>query len=132
MIKAYGIDDGSPGSACGCSGPWQVPNGGTVLTAATSFPIYGDDAGETYCGSGCGQCFELENTGNVPCPDSGYQGCGDTSQHKGEKVIVLITNSCPIKGNEAWCTSPNPHGYAYHFDIAVPYGVEQGANDWGK
>ena len=47
---------------------------------------------------------------------------------------MMITNACPQKGNEEWCTSPNRHGYKWHFDIAVPGNVPGlvGQNGWGE
>lgn len=69
--------DGTLG-ACGC---------GTLLnsytyTAAGSPAIFGSG---TWCGSGCGSCYQLTSTGTAP---SG-QGTGGGA---GTSIIVMITN----------------------------------------
>ena len=94
---------------------------GGVLTAAASYPIFG----ESYCGKGCGQCYELTNMGYGPTPNAGA-----SPNYKGDKVIVMVTNSCPEQGNEEWCSSPNQYKYKQHFDMG---GDGSGSpNGWGN
>eukprot|EP00026_Physarum_polycephalum_P020015 Phypoly_transcript_22333.p1 GENE.Phypoly_transcript_22333~~Phypoly_transcript_22333.p1 ORF type:complete len:184 (+),score=11.01 Phypoly_transcript_22333:28-579(+) len=100
--------DGQMG-ACGCgtsgSNPfsWQWNN----YTEAGSLPIFGSG---TWCGSGCGKCYQLTPTGYSP---TGGTGCGNCNP-----ITVMITNLCPQQGNEQWCTYPvNQYGYGAHFDL---------------
>ena len=102
--------------ACGCgtssSAPfsWQTGISSGVYTAAGSAAVFGSG---TWCGSGCGQCFQLTSTGTAP---SG-EGTGGAA---GESIIVMVTNLCPYDGNENWCPnagSANAYGYDYHFDV---------------
>ena len=117
--------------ACGCQGSWQAPGYGTLMTAAGSGQIFGTSS---YCGTGCGRCFQLTNTGNpLKC---GGQGVGGK---KGDKIMVMITNLCPQQGNEQWCTvpenlckGPDGKGYGAHFDMAVPDAFTGGPNNWGE
>jgi hypothetical protein len=83
-----------------------------VYTAAASQAIF-DAGGSSWCGSGCGQCFELTSTGSAP-PGAGAGG------QSGETITVMITNLCPNQGNAQWCPNPgqeNEYGFEYHFDI---------------
>ena len=108
--------DGQEG-ACGCgtssSSPFQWQTGGSgFYTAAASQAIF-DSAGSTWCGSGCGLCFQLTSTGSAP---SG-QGTGGAS---GQSITVMVTNLCPNAGNAQWCPNPgstNNYGFEYHFDL---------------
>ena len=97
------------------------------MTAAGSAQLFGS---QTYCGTGCGRCFQLTNTGNpLKCAGQGVGG------NKGEKVMVMMTNLCPQQGNEQWCTVPKNlcgDGYGAHFDFAVPGAFINGPNGWGE
>ncbi|KAE8551049.1 Endoglucanase-5 [Talaromyces marneffei ATCC 18224] len=109
--------DGQEG-ACGCgtsSGldSWQLGISSGVYTAAGSQAFF-DTAGATWCGAGCGKCYNLTSTGNPPC-----NGCG-AGGAAGKSIIVMVTNLCPYNGNQQWCPevgSTNQYGYSYHFDI---------------
>ncbi|KAF9883670.1 hypothetical protein FE257_003054 [Aspergillus nanangensis] len=109
--------DGQEG-ACGCgtsSGafPWQLGISANVYTAAGSQALF-DTAGASWCGAGCGKCYQLTSTGSAPC-----SGCG-TGGAAGQSIIVMVTNLCPYNGNQQWCPNPgstNTYGYGYHFDI---------------
>ncbi|KAI0439839.1 glycoside hydrolase [Xylaria telfairii] len=108
--------DGQEG-ACGCGNQsgafgWQLGGPG-FYTAAGSQALFAPN-GATWCGSGCGQCYQLTSTGNAPC-----QGCG-TGGAAGQSIVVMVTNLCPFNGNQQWCPQPggrNQYGYEYHFDI---------------
>ncbi|KAF3768848.1 family 45 glycoside hydrolase [Cryphonectria parasitica EP155] len=93
------------------SGQATTTTGGNgFYTAAGSAALFGSG---TWCGSGCGKCYNLTSTGNAP---SG-QGTGGDS---GASIVVMVTNLCPYAGNEAWCPNSgasNEYGYQYHFDI---------------
>ncbi|KAH8882795.1 glycoside hydrolase [Thozetella sp. PMI_491] len=107
--------DGQKG-ACGCGSnsgafSWQLGLGNGVYTAAGSAALFGSG---TWCGSGCGKCYQLTSTGSAPC-----SGCG-TGGAQGQSIIVMVTNLCPYNGNAQWCPnsgSTNQYGYSYHFDI---------------
>ncbi|KAH8660107.1 glycosyl hydrolase family 45 protein [Xylariales sp. PMI_506] len=84
-----------------------------VYTAAGSQALF-DTAGASWCGAGCGKCYQLTSTGEAPC-----NGCG-TGGAAGESIIVMVTNLCPYNSNTVWCPNPgstNQYGYSYHFDI---------------
>ncbi|KAF3771436.1 family 45 glycoside hydrolase [Cryphonectria parasitica EP155] len=108
--------DGQEG-ACGCgttSGlfSWQAGISSGVYTAAGSQALF-DTSDATWCGAGCGVCYELTSTGEAP---SG-QGTGGAT---GESIVVMVTNLCPNSGNAEWCPvvgGTNEFGYEYHFDI---------------
>ena len=73
-----------------------------------------DAAGASWCGAGCGLCFQLTSTGAAPCQTCGTGGANGTS------IVVMVTNLCPNAGNAQWCPNPgqeNQYGYEYHFDI---------------
>lgn len=96
--------------ACGCgtdnTSPfsWQW----TKLTAAASAPVFGSG---TWCGSGCGKCFQLTPTAVGASPI----GAGATTT---KSVVIKVTNLCPAAGNEAWCAyDVNSYGYDAHFDL---------------
>jgi len=109
--------DGQEG-ACGCGSnnalfSWQTGIAAGVYTAAGSQAIF-DKSGASWCGAGCGSCFQLTSTGSSPC-----QTCG-TGGDAGTSIIVMITNLCPNQGNAQWCPTvggTNQYGYSYHFDI---------------
>lgn len=67
-----------------------------MYTAAGSQALF-DTAGATWCGAGCGTCFNLTSTGSSPC-----SGCG-TGGVSGESIVVMVTNLCPYNGNQQWC-----------------------------
>ena len=92
--------DGQEG-ACGCGSSsssmfsWQAGGSG-FYTAAASQAIF-DSAGSSWCGSGCGLCFQLTSTGSAP---SG-QGAGGAS---GTSINVMVTNLYVYSRiNEATC-----------------------------
>ncbi|KAL9624209.1 MAG: hypothetical protein Q9160_001456 [Pyrenula sp. 1 TL-2023] len=107
--------------ACGCgtsSGafPWQLgistSSNPKIYTAAASQALF-DSSGSSWCGSGCGTCYELTSTGAAPQG----QGTGGVS---GQSIIVMVTNLCPNNGNQQWCPTvggKNNYGFSYHFDI---------------
>ncbi|CZR66312.1 related to Endoglucanase-5 [Phialocephala subalpina] len=109
--------DGQEG-ACGCgtsSGAfsWQLGISSGVYTAAASQAIF-SSTGATWCGTGCGTCYQLTSTGSSPCSTCGTGGVA------GQSIIVMITNLCPNNGNAQWCPAvggTNEYGYSYHFDI---------------
>ena len=91
---------------------WQAGLGNDVHTAAGSQALY-DPSGSSWCGSGCGSCYELTSTGSAP----DNQGAGGA---EGQSIIVMVTNLCPNNGNAQWCPQPggkNQYGYEYHFDL---------------
>ncbi|TVY24167.1 Endoglucanase-5 [Lachnellula hyalina] len=111
--------DGLKG-ACGC-GPatgnsmfsWQSSIGTGIYTAAVSQALY-DTGGLSWCGAGCGKCYQLTSTGSAPCSSCGTGGAS------GQSIIVMATNLCPNSGNAQWCASvggTNDYGFEYHFDI---------------
>lgn len=103
--------DGQLG-ACGCGSnnapfSWQW----TSYTAAGSQAIF-DPSGSSWCGDGCGECYELTPTGQ--CPTGGE--CAPNM----DPITVMVTNLCPNAGNEEWCPNPgetNSFGYGAHFDL---------------
>ncbi|KAH8124082.1 non-ribosomal peptide synthetase [Trichoderma asperelloides] len=110
--------DGQEG-ACGCGAanganfPWQLGISSGVYTAAGSQALY-DTAGASWCGAGCGKCYNLTSTGEAPCSSCGTGGVA------GQSIIVMVTNLCPNNGNAQWCPTvggTNQYGYSYHFDI---------------
>lgn len=98
---------------------WQSGAAGTnVFTAAGSPNLFGGSS--TWCGSGCGQCYELTNLGALPAVNKGdCTGAGQT-------ITVMITNLCPVNGNEEWCSVPDSYGFPAHFDIMS----KGGPNGW--
>ncbi|KAF8851802.1 glycoside hydrolase [Acephala macrosclerotiorum] len=109
--------DGQEG-ACGCGNTsgafgWQLGISSGVYTAAASQAIY-SSSGATWCGTGCGTCYQLTSTGSSPCSTCGTGGVS------GQSIIVMVTNLCPNNGNAQWCPAvggTNEYGYSYHFDI---------------
>ena len=84
-----------------------------LYTAAASQALY-DSSGLSWCGTGCGKCYQLTSTGNSPCSSCGTGGAS------GKSIIVMVTNLCPNNGNAQWCPTvggTNQYGYSYHFDI---------------
>ncbi|KAI1323660.1 glycoside hydrolase [Xylariaceae sp. FL0255] len=108
--------DGQEG-ACGCgnsSGPfsWSLGSNG-FYTAAGSQALF-DENNASWCGAGCGTCYQLTSTGSAPCSTCGEGG------DAGQSIIVMVTNLCPNNGNAQWCPAvggTNEYGYSYHFDI---------------
>lgn len=100
---------------------WQTGDGNTIFTAAGSQNLFGGSG--SWCGSGCGQCYELTNAGYVAA-----EGQGDCTG-KGETITVMITNLCPANGNAQWCSQPaDQYGYGAHFDILS----QGGPRGWSK
>jgi len=104
--------DGQMG-ACGCGTGNQSPFSWQwdSKTAAASQAIF-DPSGSSWCGAGCGSCFELTPTGDCTTNDN----CAATMS----PVTVMVTNLCPYAGNEQWCPNPgsqNTWGYQQHFDL---------------
>jgi endoglucanase len=90
--------------------PLQLGISSGVYTAAGSQALF-STSNLSWCGSGCGTCYQLTSTGTSP------DGAGGDS---GESIIVMITNLCPNNGNAQWCPAvggTNEYGYSYHFDI---------------
>ncbi|KZV86583.1 hypothetical protein EXIGLDRAFT_653052 [Exidia glandulosa HHB12029] len=104
--------------ACGCGTngqafSWQQQIASGVYTAAASQSIF-DSSGSSWCGSGCGKCFQLTSTGKAPCSTCGAGGAA------GQSIIVMVTNLCPNNGNAQWCPTvggKNQYGFSAHFDI---------------
>jgi endoglucanase len=94
--------------------PWQASPGGTNLyTAASSQNLFdGPSSSSSWCGSGCGKCYQLTNAGAIAAAGQGdCTGSGDT-------ITVMVTNLCPANGNQQWCSQPeNQYGFGAHFDI---------------
>ena len=91
-------------TACGCT-----KIAGFQYTAAGSFPLFSAKK-NTWCGSGCGQCFRLTAQGNSATAYTGKGGKGT--------IDVIVTDVCPATGNQEWCSVPkNKYGYSYHFDL---------------
>eukprot|EP01121_Diplochlamys_sp_Union-15-3_P008835 TRINITY_DN236_c0_g1_i1.p1 TRINITY_DN236_c0_g1~~TRINITY_DN236_c0_g1_i1.p1 ORF type:complete len:202 (-),score=35.54 TRINITY_DN236_c0_g1_i1:86-664(-) len=96
--------------ACGCGTgntdpfSWQWEE----YTAAGSPPIFGSGS---WCGSGCGKCYELTPTG--------YSPTGGNGAPNNNPITIMVTNLCPQAGNEQWCTNSgvNNYGYSAHFDL---------------
>jgi endoglucanase len=98
--------------AAALTNPQLSPASG-VYTAAGSQALY-DASGLSWCGAGCGKCYQLTSTGNAPCSSCGTGGAA------GQSIIVMVTNLCPNNGNAQWCANPggtNQYGFEYHFDI---------------
>ncbi|KAK6973339.1 endoglucanase [Biomphalaria glabrata] len=88
------------------------------LTAAASQKYFDNGGDRTWCGRNCGRCVRLTPTGGfVP-------GRGRAPPNLNSRVF-LVTNDCPIQGNEEWCGQRgkpgtgqvNAHGYEVHFDL---------------
>eukprot|EP01123_Difflugia_compressa_P014911 TRINITY_DN812_c0_g1_i1.p1 TRINITY_DN812_c0_g1~~TRINITY_DN812_c0_g1_i1.p1 ORF type:complete len:187 (+),score=35.83 TRINITY_DN812_c0_g1_i1:49-609(+) len=99
--------DGQKG-ACGCGSgstcyDWQWQ----LFTGAASSSVFG---GGTWCGSGCGSCYQLCPT-CVGCSPGGGGAPSTTC------ITIMVTNLCPANGNEQWCSVPNQYGYGAHFDL---------------
>ncbi|KAK6973338.1 endoglucanase, partial [Biomphalaria glabrata] len=113
-------DDGHRGS-CGCGPPggdtpfaWNLNS----LTVAASQKYFDDGGDKTWCGHNCGKCVKLTPTGGfVP-------GLGRAPSNLNPQIF-LVTNDCPVQGNEEWCgqrgkpgsSQVNSHGYEVHFDL---------------
>ncbi|KAI1293922.1 glycoside hydrolase [Xylaria venustula] len=108
--------DGQEG-ACGCGSTsgafsWSLGSDG-FYTAAASQALF-DSSNSTWCGAGCGTCYQLTSTGSAPDSSAGTGGVS------GQSIIVMVTNLCPYNGNQQWCPEvggSNQYGYQYHFDI---------------
>jgi len=121
-------NDGHRGS-CGCGPrnsdtpfPWNMQE--FVTAPSQKYFDRGGDA--TWCGRNCGKCVKLTPTG-------GYvdgQG-GPPPDHNSR--IFMVTNDCPIQGNEYWCGINGPpgsnqvsrNGYEVHFDLQNNHGQMQ-------
>lgn len=93
--------------------PLQLGIATGVYTAAGSQALFDTDD-SSWCGAGCGTCYQLTSTGSAPC-----SSCG-TGGDAGDSIIVMITNLCPNDSNAQWCPAvggENDYGYSYHFDI---------------
>ena len=100
---------------------WQANPGTKVFTAAGSQTLFGGSG--SWCGSGCGKCYQLTNVGSIAA--SGQGGCTGA----GDTITVMVTNLCPANGNEQWCSQPsNQFGYGAHFDIMS----KDGPLGWSK
>ena len=89
--------------ACGCGKnstilPWVYQ----IYTAGASLQIFGNS---TWCGMGCGQCFNVTPTG------FSAQGKGTTNI---VTITILVTNLC----SSQLCVGPlNNYGYGAHFNL---------------
>ncbi|KAJ8309121.1 hypothetical protein KUTeg_013995 [Tegillarca granosa] len=101
--------------ACGCGygdSPFPWMNHG-FTTAPNSY--FFDSNLKTWCGGNCGKCVKLTTTGGFIDGEGGYTA-------PGRSATFMVTNLCPINGNEHWCgqhstSSGNTFGYAAHFDL---------------
>jgi len=66
------------------------------------------DQGSTWCGLGCGKCYQITPTGGF------IEGQGKAPTTASSQ-LVLVTNLCPSQYNWQWCSSPNQYGYTAHF-----------------
>ncbi|KAK7104281.1 endoglucanase-like [Littorina saxatilis] len=113
-------DDGHRGS-CGC-GPTSSDtpfswNLNELVTAPSQkyFDLGGD---RQWCGNSCGKCVKLTPTGGF-VPNEGR------APHNNQGHVFMVTNDCPIQGNQEWCgisdrpgrNKHNSHGYEVHFDL---------------
>jgi hypothetical protein len=95
----------------------------STSTHSASQAIF-DQANKSWCGAGCGLCFQLTSTGKSPCSTCGTGGAS------GQSIIVMVTNLCPNNGNAQWCPAvggTNQYGYSAHFDI-----MSNGNFLWGE
>ncbi len=100
---------------------WQSNPGDKLYTAAGSQTLFGGSG--SWCGSGCGTCYELTNMGSIAATGQGEcTGAGQT-------ITVMITNLCPANGNAQWCSVPDSYGFPAHFDIMSQTG---GPSGWSK
>jgi hypothetical protein len=67
-----------------------------IYTAGGSQALF-DTAGASWCGAGCGKCYELTSTGSASLGSSSLGGAA------GESIIVMFTNLCLNNGNALWC-----------------------------
>jgi len=104
------------GTACGCNLGSSL--GSNIYTAAGSQNLFGGSG--SWCGTGCGNCYELTNAGSLPYANAG--GCIGA----GDKITVVITDLCPANGNQQWCSVPDSYGFPAHFDI------NGGPAGWGE
>ena len=127
--------DGQKG-ACGCGTgtgggtvyPWQESPGPGLFTAAASQNLF-DGAGSTgsYCGTGCGKCYNVTNLGYIAAT-----GEGDCTG-AGQSITVMVTNLCPANGNQQWCAQPkNEYDFPAHFDIMQASSSAGGPMGWSK
>ena len=102
---------------------WQASTGSeTIYTAAGSQHLF-DTGSSSWCGSGCGKCYKLTNTGAL-----GAVGQG-TCAGAGQSITVMVTNLCPAVGNTQWCNQPtNEYGFEAHFDIMS----QDGPSGWNN
>ena len=127
--------DGQKG-ACGCGTgtgggnlfPWQQSPGPGLFTAAASQNLFdGEGSTGSYCGTGCGQCYNVTNLGYIAA-----QGQGDCTG-VGESITVMTTNLCPANGNQQWCAQPtNEYDFPAHFDIMQASSSAGGPMGWSK
>jgi hypothetical protein len=114
-----------------------VQDGVVYVTAAASgsFGINPDSGGPA-----CGECYELEVTGQCGNPYACGQYACDNQKNagmSGQKFVVMVTNDCPDWQPGGSCCSgsgscgggcpptPQDHnlrGAAHHFDLAIPGG----------
>lgn len=122
--------------ACGCgtgSGggtmySWQQSPGPGLFTTAASQNLYdGQGSSGSYCGTGCGKCYNVTNLGYIAAP-----GQGDCTG-AGQSITVMVTNLCPAAGNQQWCAQPtNRYNYPAHFDIMQASSSAGGPQGWSK
>lgn len=126
-------NDNTKGSCgCGSGGGFNGHTEGAypwikeLYTAAGSRNLIGRSTlgmGDDWCVPGCGSCYKLTSIGDTPVrtnPNGEKSGMGKPSVNPGKSITVMITNSCPLTGNEQWCSEEglsNHYGFPYHFDV---------------
>ncbi|CAL1547148.1 unnamed protein product [Lymnaea stagnalis] len=113
-------DDGNRG-ACGCGPPnsntpfaWNLED----YVTAPNQKFFDDGGDKQWCGHNCGHCVKLTPTGGF-VPGKGQ------APHSLNAHIFMVTNDCPIVGNQEWCgqagkpgtNHANSHVYVIHFDL---------------
>ncbi|KAI4181829.1 MAG: hypothetical protein L6R41_006380 [Letrouitia leprolyta] len=99
-----------------------------LFTTAASQNLYdGQGSSGSYCGTGCGKCYNVTNLGYIAAP-----GQGDCTG-AGQSITVMVTNLCPAAGNQQWCAQPtNRYNYPAHFDIMQASSSAGGPQGWSK
>ncbi|KAF8817487.1 endoglucanase [Phlegmacium glaucopus] len=100
----------------GCGSP-ACGKTGSGFTAAMNQLAFGAPPG-LGAGDACGRCFSLTGTSDPYSP--AFTGPFNS-------IVVMVTDLCPIQGNEEWCgqSTSNPinqHGKPFHFDICEDTG----------
>ncbi|KAK0068452.1 endoglucanase-like [Biomphalaria glabrata] len=128
-------DDGHRG-ACGC-GPansdtpfaWNLAD----FVTAPNQKFFDDGGDSQWCGRNCGHCVKLTPTG-------GFVNGEGAAPHSLTPHIFMVTNDCPIQGNEEWCGQTgkpgtnhvNTKGYEVHFDLQNNKGQVSNQLGWNN